>query len=86
MLAAQIFPQLPLRCCIQRAVKQLDKVRKFAVTRYAAKSWACQRRVVARIEATPKGADVRYVVTSTRRAVPSISTRGSVVLGVRPRT
>ncbi len=65
VLAAQIFPKLD-ECNVQRAIGQLDKVRKFAVTRYAAKSWACQRRVVARIEATPKGADVRYVVTNLK--------------------
>ena len=29
--------------------------------RYGAKSWDKERRFVARIEATPKGLDVRYV-------------------------
>jgi hypothetical protein len=32
--------------------------------RYGAKSWNKQRRVVARLEATPLGLDIRYVVTS----------------------
>ena len=64
-LAAQIFPKLD-ECCVQRAVGQLDKVRKFAGTRYAANSWTRSRRVVARIEATPKGADVRYAVTNLK--------------------
>jgi hypothetical protein len=45
-------------------------VRDFAETRYAAKSWRHERRVVARIEATPKGLDVRYVVTSIARCAP----------------
>src|SRR6266566_5179295 len=35
-------------------------------SRYGAKSWDKERRFVARIEATPKGLDVRYVVTSLR--------------------
>jgi hypothetical protein len=33
-------------------------------TRYGAKSWHVDRRVVARIEATTQGLDIRYVVTS----------------------
>jgi hypothetical protein len=33
-------------------------------TRYQAKSWNKQRRVCARIEATAKGLDIRFVVTS----------------------
>ena len=32
--------------------------------RYGAKSWQAQRHVVARVEATPLGLDIRYVVTS----------------------
>lgn len=65
VLAEQIFPERD-ECCVQRAIGQLDKVRKFTSTRYAAKSWTRARRVVARIEATAKGADVRYVVTSLK--------------------
>ncbi len=65
VLAEQIFPRLD-ECCVRRAIGQLDKVRDFTTTRYAAKSWSRLRRVVARIEATRKGADVRYVVTSIK--------------------
>ena len=39
-------------------------VRHYAETRYGAKSWKCQRRIVARIEASTLGMDIRYVVTS----------------------
>src|SRR5204863_1314770 len=35
-----------------------------AETRYAAKSWSTPRRVAARIEATRRGLDIRYVVTN----------------------
>jgi len=45
-------------------------VRGFAETRYAARSWKTQRRVVARIEATPLGLDIRYVVTSLQTPSP----------------
>jgi hypothetical protein len=63
VLAEQVFPKLD-ECCVRRAIAQADKVRGFAVTRYAAKSWSRTRRVVARIEATTRGADVRYIVTN----------------------
>jgi hypothetical protein len=66
VLAEQIFPRLD-ECCVRRAIGQLDKVRDFTTTRYAAKSWSRLRRVVARIEATRRGADVRYVVTNIKR-------------------
>jgi len=66
VLAEQIFLRLD-ECCVRRAIGQLDKVRDFTTTRYAAKSWSRLRRVVARIEATRKGADVRYVVTNLKR-------------------
>ena len=65
VLADQLFPERD-ECCVRRAIEQLDKVRTFAATRYAAKSWTRARRVVARIEATRKGADTRYVVTNLK--------------------
>ena len=49
---------------VERAVEDKDVVRGFAETTHAAKSWKRQRRVVARIEATRLGLDIRYVVTS----------------------
>jgi hypothetical protein len=50
--------------CVGRATANLDVVRDYTKTRYAAKSWWHLRRVVARIEATRKGLDTRYVVTN----------------------
>ena len=50
--------------CVRRAEAQLPVVRGYAETRYGAKSWKCTRRVAARIEATTKGLDIRYVVTN----------------------
>ena len=39
-------------------------MRGFASFDYAAGSWCRQRRVVARLEATTRGVDARYIVTS----------------------
>lgn len=65
VLAEKVFPKLD-EVCVRRAIAQAAKVRGFTAIRYAAKSWSRARRVIARIEATPKGADVRYVVTNIR--------------------
>ena len=51
---------------VQRAVTDAAAVRRYTEVRYGARSWRCERRVAARIEATPKGLDVRYVVTNRR--------------------
>ena len=51
-------------CATKRAIKQYPVLRTYAETRYGAKSWKCQRRVVARIEASTMGMDIRTVVTS----------------------
>jgi hypothetical protein len=50
--------------CVARAVKGEQKLRSFRKLRYGARSWGCERRLVARLEATEKGLDIRYVVTS----------------------
>src|SRR5579864_9771858 len=66
VLAAQVFTKTD-EVCVRRAIANLDLVRDYTETRYAAKSWSHPRRVVARIEATRKGLDIRYVVTSIAR-------------------
>ena len=55
-------------CCgdLWRAFSGEDKLRGFKAFRYGAGSWNKERRFVARIEATSKGLDVRYVVTSLK--------------------
>ena len=60
---------------VRRAEAQLAVLRGYAETRYAAKSWARERRTVARIEASAsqeddmlrRGLDIRYVVTSLNK-------------------
>jgi hypothetical protein len=48
----------------RRAIDQKLCVRGFTETSYRAKSWNRERRACARIEATTKGLDIRFVVTS----------------------
>jgi hypothetical protein len=73
-------------CAVKRAEEQAPVLRNYAETRYGAKSWKCQRRVVARIEASTLGMDIRYVVTSLSKARPSTSTTRSTAPAARPRT
>ena len=49
---------------VRRAEGEAPVVRRYTETSYGAKSWRCQRRVAARIEATTNGLDIRYVVTN----------------------
>jgi hypothetical protein len=49
---------------VRRAEAEAEIVRRYTETRYGAKSWGCERRVAARIEASPQGLDIRYVVTN----------------------
>ena len=51
-----------VRVC--RAEADAPVVRRYTEARYGAKSWRCERRVAARIEATTKGLDIRFVVTN----------------------
>ena len=43
-----------------------EKVRRYGEFRYAAKSWTVERRVIARVEAGPRGADSRFIVTNLK--------------------
>src|ERR1700688_3048159 len=52
--------------CVERATSSAAKLRTFATLSYGAKSWNKERRIAARIEATRKGLDIRYVVTSLK--------------------
>jgi Transposase DDE domain group 1 len=50
--------------CVRRAEEGVEKMRAFASFQYQAKSWDRARKVVARIEASTQGLDIRYAVTS----------------------
>ena len=49
---------------VRRARQGKDKLRRFFQTGYQAKSWSRERKVIARVEATSKGCDIRFVVTN----------------------
>ena len=48
---------------VRRAEAGADRMRAFAAFDYAARSWRCERRVIARLKATTRGFDGRYIVT-----------------------
>lgn len=56
----------------RRAVDNADVVRDYCEVRHKAKSWRRERRVVARIEATRLGLDIRFVVTNIDQASPRV--------------
>ena len=49
---------------VRRAEAGADRMRSFAAFAYAARSWSRERRVIARLQASTRGFDARYVVTS----------------------
>lgn len=51
------------RCRLWRGPRR-PKVRRFHQLRYAAESWSEERKVIARVEATDIGSDVRFIVTN----------------------
>ncbi len=48
----------------RRALGNKEKVRRFFQAQYAAASWSRKRKIIARVEATGGGTDVRYIVTN----------------------
>jgi hypothetical protein len=49
---------------VSRIEEGADKVRRFDDFRYAAKTWTAERRVIARVEASDRGSDSRFVATN----------------------
>jgi len=49
---------------VRRAEADAPVLRRYTEARYGAKSWGCERRVAARIEASTQGLDIRFVVTN----------------------
>jgi hypothetical protein len=48
----------------RRAIGKKDKLRRYFQTSYGAASWGKERKVIARVEASEQGTDVRYIVTN----------------------
>ena len=63
VLLRQVSP-LAEEAALGRLDGEGEKVRRYGDFRYAAKSWTVERRVIARIEAGPEGADSRFIVTN----------------------
>ena len=63
VLLRQVGP-LAEDAALGRIAGEGEKVRRYGEFRYAAKSWTVERRVIARIEAGPQGADSRFIVTN----------------------
>ena len=66
---------------LRRAAQAKDKVRRFFQTGYQAKSWSRQRKVIARVEATAKGSDIRFVVTNLAGRAKVLYERGYCARG-----
>jgi hypothetical protein len=49
---------------VRRVQSRRNKLRRFFQTAYQAKSWSRERKIIARVEATSKGSDIRFVVTN----------------------
>jgi hypothetical protein len=62
-LLRQVGP-LAEDAALGRLAGEGEKVRRWGDFRYAAKSWTVERRIIARVEAGPLGADSRFIVTN----------------------
>ncbi len=62
-LAEHILP-LEASTAARYARKPGQKLRRFKTVSYAARSWSKPRRVIARVEVSPRGRDTRYIVTN----------------------
>jgi hypothetical protein len=63
VLLRQVGP-LAEDAALGRLAGEGEKVRRWGDFRYAARSWTVARRVIARVEAGPQGADTRFIVTN----------------------
>ena len=61
-----------------RVAGEADKVRRYGDLRYAATSWKVERRVIARVEAGPHGADSRFIVTNLAGLPKALYEKGTV--------
>src|SRR3954451_15406490 len=63
VLSAQVAG-LAEDAAVSRIEGEVAKVRRYDEFRYAAKTWHIERRVIARVEASERGADSRFIVTT----------------------
>ncbi|MFO1040051.1 MAG: IS1380 family transposase [Geminicoccaceae bacterium] len=67
VLLGKIAP-LAEDAAVSRVGGEAGKVRRYGAFRYTARSWAVERQVIARVEASAQGADSRFVVTNLKGA------------------
>jgi DDE family transposase len=60
----------------RRALSKSEKMRRFFQTSYAAASWSKPRKIVARVEASEQGSDIRFIVTNLPRPGKSALRKG----------
>jgi len=60
---------------VRRALAGKETLRRFFQTGYRAGSWSTRRKIIARVEATAKGTDIRYVVTNLGGTAKALYTR-----------
>jgi hypothetical protein len=58
--------QLAEDAAVSRINGEAIKVRCYGEFRYGARTWHVERRIVARVEASPQGSDSRFIVTNLR--------------------
>src|SRR4051812_5782505 len=63
VLSAQVAG-LAEDAAVSRIEGEVAKVRRYDEFRYAAKTWHVERRVIARVEASDRGTDSRFIVTN----------------------
>ena len=56
----------------RRALSKSEKMRRFFQTSYAAASWSKPRKIVARVEASEQGSDIRFIVTNLPGRAPDL--------------
>jgi hypothetical protein len=49
---------------VRRFEAEAEKVRRYGEFAYAAKTWSTERRVIARVEASARGTDSRFIITN----------------------
>ena len=72
--------------CDMRRSKMKPTVRRFHQLPYRAREWSRSRKLVARVEATPMGTDVRFIVTNLEGRGKTLYEKVFCARGATPRT
>ena len=75
VLLRQVSP-LAEDAALGRIAGEAEKVRRYGEFGCAAKSWNVERRVIARVQAGPQGADSRFIVTNLQGLPKALYEKG----------